>query len=60
MRPIDFVLFDGDSNPNQPVYQIAEAMTKELKIIGANKDFVVYSYYCDDGCMVLELGEKND
>lgn len=28
MKPIDFVMFDGDSSPNTPVEKIAKAMKK--------------------------------
>ena len=59
MKPIDFVLFEGDSNPNQPVCEIAEAMGNNIKIVTADKEFVVYGYYWDDYQMVLELKEKN-
>jgi hypothetical protein len=60
MRPIDFVLFNGDSSPNQPVCQIAEAMEKPIKIFNYQKEFVVYSYYFDDGQMILEVKEINN
>lgn len=57
MSPIEFVLFNGDSNPNQPVYQIAEAMQNHIKILGPACEYRILSYYCDDGKMVLEIEE---
>ena len=54
MNPID-VIFDGDSEPNMPVYAIAEAMRRSLRIISADKDWEVCSYYYDEGQMVLEI-----
>ena len=55
MNPIDFVIFGGDSQPNTPVYAIAEAMRRPLRILSADKDWEVYSYYYDKGQMVLEI-----
>jgi len=60
MTPIEFVIFEGDSTPNQPVYQIAEAMQKTIKIFGGNKEWEVIGYYYgDEGHMVLDIREKN-
>ena len=63
MRPVDFVLYDGDSAPNTPVYLIREAVTKTLKIFGPTGEFVAVGYHYDkEGeCMVLDvkLKEKN-
>ena len=47
MRPIDFVVFDGDSSPNVPAYKVAEAMMKPITVRGENGDFVILSYYMD-------------
>lgn len=55
MKPIDFVLFDGDSSPNDPVYKIAEAMKKPIKICYAGGDAEVLSYYFYKGRMILEI-----
>lgn len=55
MIPIDFVVFAGDSEPNMPTYAIAEAMRRPLRIVSADKDWEVYSYYYDEGQMVLEI-----
>ena len=60
MTPIDFVVFEGDSMPNQPVYQIAEAMQKPIKIHSFNGEWEVIGYYFDDGHMVLDIAEKTD
>ena len=58
MRPIDFVLFDGDSNPNQPIYQITEAMYEPVAIFSADKEFIVCGYYWEKGQMIIEIKEK--
>jgi hypothetical protein len=57
MKPIDFILFDGDSAPNQPVYQVTEAMQRDIRILGATCDYQVLSYYYHEGQMVLEIEE---
>ena len=59
MTPINFVIFDGDSTPNQPVHQVAEAMHKPIKIYSAKKEWEVIGYYYADGQMTLDLSEKN-
>jgi len=60
MTPIEFVIFDGDSDPNQPVYQIAEAMYKPIKIHSSGAEWEVIGYYYgDEGHMVLDIKEKN-
>jgi hypothetical protein len=60
MTPIDFVIFEGDSTPNQPVYQIAEAMSKPIRIYSADKEWEVLSYHWHEGHMTLDLKEKNN
>ena len=60
MKPIDFILFDGDSEPNQPVYRVAEAMQRDIRIISATSDYRVRGYYFHDGQMVLEIEESMD
>jgi hypothetical protein len=60
MTPIDFVIFDGDSTPNQPVNQIAEAMHKPIQIYSDGKEWEVVGYYWADGRMVLDIQEKNN
>lgn len=57
MTPLDFVVYDGNSEPNTPVYRIAEAMQRPLKIVSASGGWRVLSYYYDDGQMVLEIVE---
>ena len=59
MTPIEFVIFEGDSTPNQPVYQIAEAMHKPLKIYSGDKEWEVFGYHWHEGYMTLDLKEKN-
>ncbi len=58
MTPIEFVVFGGDSDPNQPAYQVAEAMTQPIKIIGPDGDYEALSYYLDGPHMVLEVRRK--
>ena len=58
MTPIDFVVFGGDSEPNQPAYQVAEAMSQPIKIIGSDGEYEVLSYYRDGPHMVLEVCRK--
>ncbi len=57
MRPIDFVLFDGDSSPNLPVRVVAEALKTPIKIRSLNREHEILSYYYDDKdkCLVLEI-----
>ena len=60
MTPIEFVVFDGDSEPNQPAYQVAEAMSHPIKIIGPDDEYEVLSYYRDGPNMVLEIRRKKE
>ncbi len=56
MKPIDFVVFDGNSSPNLPVYQLAEAMNKPLVIRSEKGEMEVLSYYFSNGRMVIDVG----
>ena len=58
MRPIDFVLFDGDSTPNMPVLEFHEAMLKDIHISMGYKTLEILSYYCLNGRMYLDVQEK--
>ena len=60
MTPIEFVIHEGDSQPNMPVHQVAEAMYKDIIIRTAQYDFEVLSYFSDDGQMVLEIALKTE
>ena len=60
MTPIEFVVFDGDSCPNDSVFQLAEALRKDIVVIGPAGEMAVLSYYMDDGRMVLEVGYKEE
>lgn len=60
MRPIDFVVFDGDSSPNTPVHAVAEAMFKPITVRGAGGDFVILSYYMKACGMVLDVEPCED
>jgi len=57
MTPIDFVVYSGDSQPNMPVFRVAEAMQAQCKVFGPKGEMEILSYYCDpdSGCMVLEV-----
>jgi hypothetical protein len=55
MKPIEFVVFRGDSCPNDPVYLIAEAMKKHIRIVGEFDDYEVCAYYHHEGRMILEI-----
>jgi iron complex outermembrane receptor protein len=61
-KPIDFVVFEGDSSPNQPVYKVAEAMQKNMLVyVGSDECEVVGYYYSDEHqAMVLELEIKEN
>ena len=58
MKPIDFVVFEGD--PNQPVYKVAEAMQKNMLVyVGMDECEVVGYHYSEEyQAMVLELEIK--
>lgn len=61
MTPIDFVVYEGDSMPNQPAYfRVAEAMQKPIKIHSFSSEWEVVGYYFDDGHMVLDIAERTD
>lgn len=60
MKPIDFVVFEGDSSPNQPVYKVAEAMQKNMLVyVGMDECEVIGCHYSEEHkAMVLELEIK--
>lgn len=55
MTPLDFVHFDGDSSPNDPIYKLYEAMKKPITVVGPNGELEILSYYLDNGQMILEV-----
>lgn len=57
MRPIDFVLYDGDSEPNTAVHKIAEAMKQPILFITSVGKLEVHGYYFDAESerMIVEL-----
>lgn len=58
MKPIDFVVHDGGSDPNTPAYRIAEAMLKDIEVHGESGKYEVLSYYLGGmGRMVLDIAE---
>jgi len=58
MKPIDFIVFDGDSEPNTAVIQVAKALKKDLLIVAEDGEYEVLSYYYHNGRMVLEIERK--
>jgi hypothetical protein len=52
-------MYSGDSEPNMPIYKVAEAMEKPLVIRGAGGEFEVLSYYCDGTNMVIDIQERS-
>ena len=60
IKPIDFVVFEGDSSPNQPVYKVAQAMQKNMLVyVGIDECEGVGYHYSDAAqAMVLELEIK--
>ncbi len=49
MRPIDFIIFDGGSSPNIPAHKLAEALSKDIVILGVDGEYEVLSYYVSNG-----------
>ena len=60
MKPIDFVVFDGDSEPNMPAYRVAEAMNNDIKIHASDGEYEILSYYYSDGYLVLDVQRKQE
>jgi hypothetical protein len=61
MRPLDFILYHGDSEPNTPINKIAEAMERGIAIFTSDNEFEVVGYFYDSesGRMILELDPKS-
>jgi hypothetical protein len=61
MTPIDFVVYEGNSSPNTPVYKIATAMACPIEILSVEDEWEVLSYYynSDTGKMTLDIERKN-
>ena len=55
MTPLDFVVFNGDSDPNMPVFRVAEAMQQDLVIRCARYEWEVLSYYFEGGKMCIDI-----
>ena len=61
MRPIDFVLFDGDSSPNIPAHEVFIALQRPIKIFGdSHTEYEVLSYYLHEGFMYLDIERKGE
>lgn len=60
MTPVQFVVHEGDSAPNTPVYKIAAAMTKDILVYGADGGYEIESYYyCEKRArMVLDISKR--
>ena len=60
MKPIDFVFYDGGSEPNTPIHMVAKALKKPIRIFSANKEYRVLSYYYHYGTMILDIEDIPD
>ena len=60
MKPIDFIVFDGDSRPNMPAHKVYEAIQKDIIIVADDGEFEVLSYFIENanGRFVLEIQKK--
>ena len=59
MKPIEFVMYNGAPSPNTPIYQIMEAMEKDVLIVSEDEEYEIVSYYMDGERMVLEIAQKD-
>lgn len=59
MKPIEFVMFSGDSSPNTPIYQFMGAMEKDVLIVSKSEEYEITGYYLDGERMVLEIAQKD-
>lgn len=55
MKPLDFVVFNGGSDPNLPAYKLEEAMYEKVQILTNLGPAEVLSYYYHNGQMHLDL-----
>lgn len=60
MRPIDFVVHDGEYSPSAPVADLAEALMEPIEINGSEGEYEILSYYMARGKMILDIQRKND
>lgn len=62
MKPVDFVIHDGDSTPNMPAHIVAASMEKDIVVIGPDGEYEILSYYTSNGheggCFILEIQKK--
>ncbi len=62
MKPINFVVFNGDSTPNMPAHIVAAAMEKDIVVLGLDGEYEILSYYISNshegGCFFLEIQKK--
>ncbi len=59
MRPIDFVIYDGDSEPNIPAHVVAMLMQVPIEVRAPDGEYEISSYYHDNGRMVLDVQRKD-
>ena len=60
MKPIEFVVFDGGSEPNASAIDVHDAMGEDIVILSDwGKEFKVMSYYLAEGKMCLDIEELN-
>ena len=59
MRPIDFVVHDGGSDPTSPVSELAMALNEDIQIFIEDNEYEVLSYYMVEGKMSLDIQKKD-
>jgi hypothetical protein len=57
MRPLDFVLYEGDAAPNTPVHEIYKAMHEPMTVYSEDKEWRIIGYYYMNGHMHLDIEE---
>jgi len=58
MRPIDFVVHDGEGQ-SMPPYDLADALMRPIKINGFDGEYEILSYYLSKGKMILDIQKKD-
>jgi hypothetical protein len=62
MKPVEFIIFDGGSSPNMAAHRLAEALEKDITILGPDGEYEVLSYYVSNGGqggrMFLDIQKK--
>jgi hypothetical protein len=59
MKPVDFVVHDGDSCPNMPVLTVYEAMQRPIVVVGPKGEYEILSYFINhNGVFQLDIQRK--